>query len=118
MARNVCSVVVFVSLSMGLSLALILFFKEGFALWAIGGDGNICLRYWLFFINFQCLLKICLILWILFVYYVMNTSLFRLVFLCQGFFSFSEFDTFNMVDYLALFISSVLVFGLICMSFY
>ena len=62
---------------MGLNLALTnFFFKEGFALWAIiGGDGNICLRYWLFFINFQCLIKIRLILWISSVCCVMNTSL-------------------------------------------
>ena len=41
---NVCSEVVFVSLFIGLNLALTsLFFREGFALWAIiGGDRNIC----------------------------------------------------------------------------
>ena len=34
----------------GLSLALTSFFlREGFALYAIiGGDGNMCFRYWLF----------------------------------------------------------------------
>ena len=42
------------SVFMGLSLALTSFFrKEGFARYAIiGGDGNMCFKYWLFFINF------------------------------------------------------------------
>ena len=34
-----------------------------------------CFKYWLFFINFQCLLKIRLILWMLSVYCVTNISL-------------------------------------------
>ena len=65
------------SVFMGLSLALTSFFlKEGFARYAIiGGDGNMCFKYWLFFINFQCLLKIRLILWMLSVYCVTNISL-------------------------------------------
>ena len=52
------------SVFMGLSFALTYFFrKEGFARYAIiGGDGNMCFKYGSFFINFQCLLKIRLIL--------------------------------------------------------
>ena len=51
------------SVFMDLSFALTsLFHREQFAQYAIiGGDGNMCFRYWSFF-NFQYLLKIHLIL--------------------------------------------------------
>ena len=71
------SILWLISVFIGLSLALTSFFlREGFALYAIiGGDGNMCFRYWLFFINFQCSLEICLILWMSSVYRVTNTNL-------------------------------------------
>ena len=62
----------------GLSLALTSFFpREGFDLYVIisGDRNNMCFRYWLFFINFQCLLKIRLILWMSSMLCVTNTNL-------------------------------------------
>ena len=63
--------------SSGFSLALTsFFFREGLALYAItGGAGKIWFSSVLFFINFQCFLKILLILFISSEYCVANMSL-------------------------------------------
>ena len=99
-----------------LSLALTnLFLREGLALYTIiGGDGNICFRYGLFLISFQCLLKTLLILWMSSENCVTNTSFFGCVGFCflvrAVFLSLNLIDVFDVVDYLGLFVSSLFQF--------
>ena len=95
----------------------IFFLRKGLPLNAIiGGDGNICFRCELFLISLLCSLKTLDSLDV--IIKLLQTQLSFCgcgvyVFLL-GCLSFAEFDVFDVVDYLGLFVSSVSVCELAC----